>query len=358
MSANQMMASGIVEIAGRAIGAGQPPYIVAEISGNHNGDIGRALAIIEAAAEAGADAVKLQTYTADTLTIDCDKPDFLIESGLWAGRKLYDLYQEAHTPWNWHERLFEKGADLGMAVFSTPFDPTALAFLKDLNAPAYKIASFEAVDSPLVRQIAAAGKPVVISTGMANLGEIAEVVEAARSVGVKDLILLHCISSYPAPVEDSNLETLPHLAQTFDVIVGLSDHTLGTVVSVAAVAMGACFIEKHFTLSRDDGGPDAAFSLEPDELSTLVRDCYLAWQARGRIDYSRKPSETQNLIFRRSLYAVSDISEGEHFSDRNIRSIRPGYGLTPKFLPDVLGRKAARAIERGTPLDWTMVAVG
>jgi pseudaminic acid synthase len=347
-----------VEISGRPIGPDHPPYIVAEMSGNHNGDLDRALAIVEAAAAAGVDAVKLQTYTADTLTLDCDRPDFLIEGGLWAGRKLYELYQEAYTPWDWQERLFERGRELGLAVFSTPFDRTALEFLRGLDAPAYKVASFEVVDLPLVAEIASVGKPLVISTGMANLGEIAEAVETARSAGGKELILLHCISSYPTPINESNLETLQHLAQTFDVIVGLSDHTMGTVVSVAAVALGACFIEKHFTLRRDDGGPDAAFSLEPDELATLVRDCRLAWEARGRIDYSRKPSEAQNLIFRRSLYAVADIAEGEIFSDKNVRSIRPGYGLPPKFLPDVHGRKATRTIERGTPFDWTMVSAG
>lgn len=345
-----------VEISGRPIGPDHPPYIVAEMSGNHNGDLDRALAIVEAAAAAGVDAVKLQTYTADTLTLDCNRPDFLIEGGLWAGRKLYELYQEAYTPWDWQERLFERGRELGLAVFSTPFDRTALEFLRGLDAPAYKVASFEVVDLPLVAEIASVGKPLVISTGMANLGEIAEAVEAARGAGGKELILLHCISSYPTPINESNLETLQHLAQTFDVIVGLSDHTMGTVVSVAAVALGACFIEKHFTLRRDDGGPDAAFSLEPDELATLVRDCRLAWEARGRIDYSRKPSEAQNLIFRRSLYAVADIAEGEVFSDKNVRSIRPGYGLPPKFLPDVHGRKATRAIERGAPFDWTMVS--
>ena len=355
MSPSLTPASHTVEIAGRLIGPGHPPYVVAEMSGNHNGDIGRALEILEAAAAAGADAVKLQTYTADTLTIDCDKPDFLIKEGLWAGRKLHDLYQEAFTPWEWHERLFKRGADLGVAVFSTPFDTTALAYLQNLNAPAYKVASFEAIDLPLVAEIAAAGRPMVISTGMANLGEIADVVETARAGGAEDLILLHCISSYPAPINESNLLTLPHLAQTFDVIPGLSDHSPGTVVSVAAVALGACFIEKHFTLQRADGGPDAAFSLEPAELEVLVRDCRQAWEALGRIDYDRKPSESQNLVFRRSLYAVADIAAGETFSAGNVRSIRPGYGLPPRVLPDILGRTASRVIERGTPLEWTMV---
>ena len=344
-----------VEILGRPIGPQHPPYIVAEMSGNHNGDISRALAIIDAAADAGVDAVKLQTYTADTITIDCDKSDFLIEGGLWSGRKLYELYQEAHTPWEWHERLFERGKELGLAVFSTPFDCTAIQFLRKLNAPAYKVASFEAVDLPLVEKIAAVGKPMVISTGMANLGEIAEVVESARNAGAKDLILLHCISSYPAPINESNLLTLPHLAQTFDAVAGLSDHTPGTVVSVAAVALGACFIEKHFTLRRNDGGPDAAFSLEPNELATLVRDCQQAWQACGRIDYSRKPSEQQSMIFRRSLYAVADIAAGEIFTENNVRSIRPGYGLAPKLLPEILGLRATRKIERGLALDWTMI---
>ncbi len=349
------MSPDTVYIAGRPIGPDHPPYVVAEMSGNHNGDIDRALALIETAADAGADAVKLQTYTADTLTIDCGREDFTIKDGLWAGRTLYDLYTEAHTPWDWHERLFEKGRELGLPVFSTPFDATAVAFLRELDAPAYKVASFEAVDLPLVETIAAVGRPMVISTGMANLGEIAEVVDAARRGGARDLILLHCISGYPTPVADTNLLTMPHLAGTFGVVPGLSDHTQGTTVSVAAVALGACFIEKHFTLGRDDGGPDAAFSLEPDELAVLVRDCRLAWQALGGVDYSRKPSEQGNLVFRRSLYAVEAIEKDELFTLQNVRSIRPGRGLPPKVLPDVLGRRATRRIERGTALDWMLV---
>ena len=345
-----------IHIAGRAIGPGEPPYVIAEMSGNHNGDIGRAFALIEAAKEAGADAVKLQTYTADTITIDCDSPLFRIEGGLWAGRTLHELYREAHTPWDWHERLFAKAAALDLAIFSSPFDPTAVDFLNALGAPAFKIASFEAIDLPLIRKAAASGKPLIVSTGMANLGEIAEAVEAARSVPGAGLVLLHCVSGYPTPAEEANLRTIPHLAEAFDVAVGLSDHTLDNAAAVAAVALGACVIEKHFTLRRADGGPDAAFSLEPQELAQLVRGVRTAWEAMGRIDYGRKPSEAASAPFRRSLFVVRDIAAGEALTAENVRSIRPGYGLPPKHLPELLGRRAARSLKRGEPLDWTMIA--
>jgi len=343
-------------IAGRPIGPGHPPYIVAEMSGNHNGDIGRALAIIDAAADAGADAVKLQTYTADTLTIDHDGPEFRIKGGLWDGRTLYDLYNEAHTPWDWHPRLFEHGRQRGVAVFSTPFDETAVDFLESLGAPAYKIASFEMIDLPLIEKVAAKMKPMVMSTGLASLDEIGESVAAAREAGCRDLILLHCVSGYPTEPKDANLRTLPHLAETFGAVAGLSDHTPGIAVSVAAIALGACFIEKHVTLRRADGGPDSAFSLEPVELAELVKGCRTAWEALGRVNYEREESERGNEVFRRSLYVVEDVTKGERFTAKNVRSIRPGLGMAPKHLPEVLGKRATRDLKRGTALKPDMIA--
>lgn len=349
------MSQPIVTIAGRKIGPGHPPYIVAEMSGNHNGDIGRALALIDAAKAAGADAVKLQTYTADTITIDHDGPGFTVHGGLWDGRRLHELYDEAHTPWAWHQQLFDHAKTIGVTIFSSPFDATAVELLTALDAPAFKIASFELVDLPLIELCARTGKPLIMSTGLASPQEIAEAMAAARGAGATEIILLHCTSGYPAPPSDMNLLTLPHLAAEHGAVVGLSDHTMGVTVSVAAVALGACFIEKHFTLDRAEGGVDSDFSLEPPELARLVTECRDAWLALGSVRYDEVASEASNRDFRRSLYVVADVAEGEALTPENVRSIRPGFGLPPKHLPQVLGRKASRALKRGAPLDWTMV---
>ncbi|AWK85854.1 pseudaminic acid synthase [Azospirillum thermophilum] len=342
-----------LEIAGRPIGPGHPPYLIAELSGNHNGDLSRALALVEAAKEAGADAVKLQTYTADTITIDHDGPGFRLEGGLWAGRTLHDLYREAHTPWDWHAPLFARARELGLAIFSSPFDETAVALLEELDAPAFKIASFELIDLPLIRRAARSGRPLILSTGLATLGEIAEGVEAAGDV---PLALLHCVSGYPTPPEECNLRTIPHLAEAFGVTTGLSDHTHGVAVPVAAVAQGATIIEKHFTLSRADGGVDSAFSLEPAEFKAMAEAARTAWAALGRVHYGVEPSEAGGRSYRRSLYVTADIAAGEPLTVGNVRSIRPGFGLEPKHLPAVLGRRAARPLRRGEPLRWDMLA--
>lgn len=343
-----------VEIAGRAIGTKHAPYVIAEVSGNHKGRIDTALAIIEAAKNAGADAVKLQTYTADTITIDHDGEGFVVENGLWAGQKLYDLYDEAHTPWSWHAALFERGRELGITVFSSPFDTTAVDFLEELDAPAYKIASFEIVDLPLIAYTARTGKPLIISTGMADLEEIGQAVETAREAGCEQLVLLHCVSGYPTPVNESNLATITELREIFKTDVGLSDHSLTTVSAAAATALGATVVEKHLTLDRDAGGPDSAFSLEPDEFRQLCEDCRTAWNAVGQPGFGRKSSEKDNAIFRRSLYVVKDISKNEPLTRKNIRSIRPGYGLEPKYIEKVLGKRSTQNIPRGTPLHWDL----
>ena len=350
--------SSSIQINGRTIGADQPPYVIAELSGNHNGKLERAVRLIDMAREAGADAVKLQTYTADTITIDHDGPGFRIEGGLWDGRSLYELYEEAHTPWEWHEALFAHARDTGITIFSSPFDDTAIDFLEKLEAPAYKIASFEAIDLPLIKKAAQTGKPLIISNGMCSLEETVEAVSAARAGGCETPLLLHCVSAYPALASEANLATIADLAGRLDVCVGLSDHTLGTAVAIAAVAHGACVIEKHVTLARADGGPDAAFSLEPDELKTLVEGCRTAWEARGAPRYEPEASEKANLQFRRSLYAVRDIAEGEELTRENVRSIRPGFGMAPKLLPSVLGTKATKAIARGTPLEPALMTPG
>jgi len=342
-----------VVIDGRAIGSDTPPYIIAEMSGNHNGNIERAFRLIEEAKAAGADAIKLQSYRADTITIDHDAPEFLVHGGLWDGRRLYELYEEAHTPWEWHAPLFEKARSVGITIFSAPFDPTAVDMLEELGAPAYKIASPEIVDIPLIEYAARTGKPLIISTGMASYEEISEAVSAARNSGASQIILLHCTSAYPTPPEEANLATIADLSERTGMFTGLSDHTLDTVVATAAVALGACVIEKHFTLSRVEGGVDSAFSLEPAELKRLVEHSRIAWSAIGKPSYRPTKSETGVLKHRRSLYAVKPIKAGEIFTTENIRSIRPANGLPPKYLPQILGKKAACDIGFGQPLSFT-----
>lgn len=341
-----------VAIAGRAIRSDRPPYIIAEMSGNHMGRLDRALALIDAAADAGADAVKLQTYTADTITLDHDGPEFRLEGGPWRGYTLHRLYEEAHTPWDWHPALFERARARGLTVFSSPFDETAIELLERLDAPAFKIASFEIVDLPLIRRAARSGKPLIISTGMASLGEIQAATEAA---GTTPVVLLHCVSGYPTPAEEMNLRTIPHLAEAFGTPVGLSDHSLGVAVPIAATALGAAVVEKHLTLSRADGGVDHAFSLEPAEFKVMVDATRTAWTAMGRVHYAPEPSEIGGRDFRRSLYVAADVSKGGILTGANVRSIRPGKGLAPKHLPAVLGRRATRDLKRGEPLAWSMM---
>ena len=340
----------VIEIAGRLIGPEHKPYIICELSGNHNGSLDRALALIDAAAKTGCDAIKIQSYTPDTMTIDCDNDDFQIMEGTWSGYNLYRLYEEAFTPFEWHTAMFERAAELGITIFSTPFDETAADMLEELGTPAFKIASFEIVDLELIAHVASKKKPMIISTGMASLAEIEVAVDTARNSGCSEIILLHCVSSYPAPNAQSNLYTLSHLATAFDAVGGLSDHTHGTATSVAAVALGASVIEKHFTLARVDGGPDSAFSLEPEEFKRLCDDCYSAWVSLGQVDYTRQEAEESNLVFRRSIYVISDIQKGEVLSRENIKVIRPGYGLPPSMLTSCLGRKAKFDLKRGTAL--------
>lgn len=344
----------VYKIDGRAIGTDYPPYIIAELSANHNGSLDRALETIDAAHRSGAHAIKLQTYTADTMTIDCDRAEFLIRGGLWDGYKLYDLYKWAETPFEWHQAMFNHARKLGVTVFSTPFDETAVDLLEDLNAPAYKVASFEVIDLPLIRYVASTGKPMIMSTGMASETEIEEAVSTAREAGCKDLVLLHCISSYPAPIDQANLRQIANLAKRFNTIPGLSDHTLGTTAAVVAVSLGACVIEKHFTLSRQDKGPDSDFSIEPDELTRLCNDTRDAWSALGNASFQRQPAEEGNKVFRRSIYFVRDIAAGERITEDDIRRIRPGMGLAPKYFDQIVGRKLKINVHRGTPTSWDL----
>lgn len=345
-----------VAIAGRKIGLAYPPYIIAEMSANHNGKIERALQTIDMAKAMGADAIKMQSYTADTITIDCDNKDFQIEGGLWDGYNLYRLYEWAQTPFEWHKPLFEHARKAGITLFSTPFDETAVDLLEDLNAPAYKIASFEAIDLPLIKYVAQTKKPMIISTGMANLEEINEAVQTARENGCEQLVLLHCISSYPAPIEQSNLRTIADISERFGVVSGLSDHTLGTTVSVASVALGASVIEKHVTLSRQDKGPDSDFSLEPEELRKLCIESKDAWLALGVSGYERKAAEEANIKFRRSIYIVEDMKKGDVFTAENIRRIRPGFGLAPKYYEEMLGKVVTSDVKKGTALTNDLVS--
>ena len=348
---------GFIEINGRRIGYGYPVYIVAEMSANHSQDFDQAVRILHAAKEAGADAVKLQTYTPDTLTISSDKEYFRIGGGtLWDGRTLYDLYREAYMPWEWQPKLKKIADEIGIDLFSTAFDASAVDFLEEMGVPVHKVASFEVVDIPLIEKMARTGKPLIISTGMATLGEIEEAVRAARRAGATQIALLKCTSAYPAPPEEMNLRTIPHLAEAFSVPVGLSDHTLGIAVPVAAVALGACIVEKHFTLSRDIPSPDSAFSLEPHELKAMVEAIRTVEKALGEVHYGVSEREAQSRVFRRSLFVVKDMKAGEVFTEENVRSIRPGYGLPPKYLPEILGRRAVRDVERGTPLGWDLIA--
>ncbi|WP_271910681.1 pseudaminic acid synthase [Vreelandella alkaliphila] len=347
-----------ININGRVIGSEQLPYIIAELSANHNGSIETAKRIIEEAKKVGADAVKLQTYRPDTITLDSYLPDFQISEGLWKGRTLYELYEWAHTPWEWHSPLFEHARKLGITIFSSPFDNTAVDLLEELNAPAYKIASFEAVDLPLIKYVASTGKPMIISTGMANVEEISEAIEAAREGGCKELAVLHCVSGYPAPASDYNLRTIPDMIARHGLVTGLSDHTLDNTTAITSVALGASIIEKHFTLNRNGGGPDDSFSLEPRELADLCRDTKTAWQALGNVDYGRKSSEQGNVQFRRSLYFVKDLKSGDVITADSVRSVRPGYGLPPKMLKDIIGKTVVMDVEANTPVREVVLGSG
>jgi pseudaminic acid synthase len=341
-----------IKIEGRAIGPAHPPYVIAELSANHNGKLETALRLIEEAKKAGGDAVKLQTYTPETITLNCDQEDFKIRGGLWDGRTLYELYEEAHMPWEWHKPLFDYAKKMGITIFSSPFDTTAIDLLEDLNTPAYKIASFEAVDLPLIKYAASTRKPMIISTGMADEEEIQQAINAAHEGGCTELAILHCVSGYPAPAEDYNLRTIPDMIERFGLVTGLSDHTLDNTTAIASVALGASIIEKHFTLDRTGGGPDDSFSLEPIDMASLCASAKTAWIALGQIDYGRKSSEQGNAQFRRSLYFVSNLAAGAVVKAQDVRSVRPGLGLTPKHIDSVIGRCVREEVSFGTPVTW------
>jgi N-acetylneuraminate synthase len=347
-----------IEIEMRKIGSEFPPYVVAELSANHNGKLETALRLVEEAKRSGADAIKLQTYTADTITLNCSNEDFLISGGLWNGRTLYQLYKECYLPWDWHKPIFEHARKVGITVFSTPFDRTAVDLLENLNSPAYKIASFEAVDLPLIEYTASTGKPIIISTGMANADEIKEAIDAARIGGCQNIAILHCVSGYPAPASDYNLRTILDMRDRFGVAVGLSDHTLDNTTAIASIAMGASIIEKHFTLDRHGGGPDDSFSLEPADLAALCAGVHTAWKALGAVDYSRKSSEIGNVKFRRSLYFVKPLRAGDVITEDAVRSVRPGFGLAPKHLESVLGRRVRTDVGLGVAVTWDRLEGG
>ena len=346
-----------IKIADKFIGKKHPPFVIAEMSGNHNQSLERALEIVEAAAKTGVHALKIQTYTPDTMTLDLNEREFHISdpNSLWAGTSLYKLYGEAYTPWEWHKPIFDRARELGIIAFSTPFDDTAVDFLESLNAPCYKIASFENTDLPLIRRVAATGKPLIISTGMASLAELDDTVRAAREAGCKDLILLKCTSTYPASPENTNILTIPHMREMFNCEVGLSDHTMGVGVSVASVAMGATVVEKHFTLNRAVGGVDSSFSMEPAEMAQIVIETERAWQALGKVSYGATEAEKKSIVFRRSLYVVQDMKAGDIFSSNNLRAIRPGLGLPTKFIEQFIGKRITCDIKRGTPLTWDLL---
>jgi pseudaminic acid synthase len=345
----------VISISNRAIGVSEPPYLIAEMSANHNGIIEDAFKIIEQAKNSGANAIKLQTYKPDTITLDSDREEFKISGGLWDGRSLYELYKEAHTPWEWHKPLFDYARKLNITIFSSPFDNSAVDLLEDLNTPAYKIASLEVVDLPLIKYVASTGKPLIISTGLADVQEIQEAIDAACEAGCKQLAILHCVTGYPAPAVDYNLRTIPDMINRFGLVTGLSDHTLDNATAIASIALGASIIEKHFTLDRNRGGPDDSFSLEPIEMAALSENIKTAWQAMGKINYSLKSSETGNIKFRRSLYFIKEMTKGETITDACIKSVRPGYGLPPKFLDLLIGRKVSRHISKNMPTSWDVL---
>jgi pseudaminic acid synthase len=344
-----------ITIDGRKIGRDFPPYIIAELSANHNGDINRAFMIMEEAKKAGANAIKLQTYTHKTITMDCDSDDFKISGGLWGGQTLYELYKAAHMPWEWHKPLFEKAHELGITIFSSPFDFTAVDFLEELDCPAYKIASFELIDLPLIKRVAQTGKPMIMSTGMANKEEISEAIKTARDNGCEQLVVLHCVSGYPAPADQYNLKTIADIAKSFAVLAGLSDHTIDNATAVTSIGLGACMIEKHVTLDRNGGGADDSFSLEPEELKRLCRDTNTAWESLGNVNYRQTDSEKENAKFRRSIYTLENIKAGELITHSNVKSIRPGYGLHPKYLDDVIGKRAKVDLNRGTAFKFDFI---